>query len=49
VLAREHLGRIALEQSHDRSRALAVMLGRYLQCADTGPPVHTWPVTGPTR
>jgi gamma-glutamyl:cysteine ligase YbdK (ATP-grasp superfamily) len=39
----------AAEQRHDRSRALAVMLGRYLQCADTGQPVHTWPVTGPAR
>ena len=34
----------AAERHHDRERALAVMLDRYLQCADTGLPVHTWPV-----
>jgi len=34
----------AAERRHDRERALAVMLERYLQCADTGLPVHTWPV-----
>ncbi|MGD0375842.1 MAG: glutamate--cysteine ligase [Streptosporangiaceae bacterium] len=39
----------AAEQDHDRQRALAVMLDRYLQCADTGLPVHTWPVGNPTR
>ncbi len=32
------------EQDHNRQHALAVMLGRYLRCADTGLPVHTWPV-----
>ena len=32
----------AAEQDHDRPRALAVMLDRYLRCADTGQPVHTW-------
>ncbi len=35
----------AAERSHDRERALAVMLDRYLQCAETGRPVHTWPVS----
>jgi len=34
----------AAEQGHDRHSALAVMLDRYLKCADTGLPVHTWPV-----
>jgi gamma-glutamyl:cysteine ligase YbdK (ATP-grasp superfamily) len=34
----------AAKRRHDRERALAVMLDRYLQCADTGLPVHTWPV-----
>jgi gamma-glutamyl:cysteine ligase YbdK (ATP-grasp superfamily) len=34
----------AANRCHDRERALAVMLDRYLQCADTGLPVHTWPV-----
>jgi gamma-glutamyl:cysteine ligase YbdK (ATP-grasp superfamily) len=33
----------AAEQRHGRERALAVMLDRYLECADTGLPVHTWP------
>ena len=33
----------AAEQDHDRQHALAVMLDRYLRCADTGLPVHTWP------
>jgi hypothetical protein len=33
------------EQSHDRPRALAVMLERYLGCAASGRPVHTWPVS----
>ena len=33
----------AAEQSHDRPRALAVMLERYLSCAVSGQPVHTWP------
>ena len=33
----------AAMRHHDRDRALAVMLGRYLQHADTGMPVHTWP------
>jgi gamma-glutamyl:cysteine ligase YbdK (ATP-grasp superfamily) len=39
----------AAEQRHDRERALALMLDRYLQCADTGLPVHTWPVGSPGR
>jgi hypothetical protein len=29
--------------------ALAVMLDCYLHCADTGLPVHTWPVGSPAR
>ena len=36
----------AAKRRHDPQRALAVMLDRYLQCADTGLPVHTWPVFG---
>src|ERR1039458_3434257 len=39
----------AAERRHDRERALAVMLDRYLQCADTGLPVHTWPVASSPR
>lgn len=39
----------AAERCHDRERALAVMLDRYLQCADTGLPVHSWPVGLPPR
>jgi gamma-glutamyl:cysteine ligase YbdK (ATP-grasp superfamily) len=34
----------AASRRHDRERTLAVMLDRYLQCAKTGLPVHTWPV-----
>jgi gamma-glutamyl:cysteine ligase YbdK (ATP-grasp superfamily) len=34
----------AAEQRHDRERALAVMLARYLRYSETGLPVHTWPV-----
>ena len=34
----------AAKRHHDPERALAIMLNRYLQCADTGLPVHTWPV-----
>jgi hypothetical protein len=34
----------AAERHHDRQRALAIMFDRYLQCADTGLPVHTWPI-----
>jgi hypothetical protein len=33
----------AATRRHDTRRALAVMLHHYLQCADTGLPVHTWP------
>ena len=33
----------AAERHHDRQRALAIMLDRYLQYAATGLPVHTWP------
>jgi gamma-glutamyl:cysteine ligase YbdK (ATP-grasp superfamily) len=33
----------AAERRHDRERALAVMLERYLQHAATGQPVHSWP------
>ncbi len=36
----------AAERDHDRHRALAVMLEEYLQCADTGLPVHAWPAAG---
>jgi gamma-glutamyl:cysteine ligase YbdK (ATP-grasp superfamily) len=39
----------AAERRHDRERALAITLDRYLQCADTGLPVHTWPVGSPRR
>jgi hypothetical protein len=39
----------AAEGRHDRQRALALMLDCYLQCADTGLPVHTWPVGSPGR
>jgi hypothetical protein len=39
----------AAERRHDRERALALMLDCYLQCADTGLPVHTWPVGSPGR
>jgi hypothetical protein len=39
----------AAERRHGRDRALAVMFDRYLQCADTGLPVHTWPVGSPAR
>jgi len=34
----------AAKRRHDPERALAIMLDCYLQCADTGLPVHTWPV-----
>ena len=33
----------AAEQRHDRERALALMLDRYLRYSATGLPVHTWP------
>ena len=33
----------AAEQCHDRERALAIMLDRYLQYSAAGLPVHTWP------
>jgi gamma-glutamyl:cysteine ligase YbdK (ATP-grasp superfamily) len=39
----------AAERRHDRQRALAVMLDCYLHCADTGLPVHTWPLGSPAR
>ena len=39
----------ASEQRHDRQHALAVMLDCYLRCADTGLPVHTWPIGTPAR
>jgi hypothetical protein len=39
----------AAQRRHDPERALAVMFDRYLECADTGLPVHTWPAaSGPT-
>jgi hypothetical protein len=31
------------ERGRGRDEALAVMLDRYLSCAATGEPVHTWP------
>ena len=34
----------AAERRHDRERALAIMFDRYLRHADTGLPVHTWPI-----
>lgn len=34
----------AARRHHDAEHALAVMLDRYLQCAETGMPVHTWPL-----
>ena len=34
----------AAEHVCSRDQALAVMLDRYLSCAATGQPVHTWPV-----
>jgi hypothetical protein len=37
----------AAQRHHDRQRALAIMLDRYLQYADTGLPVHTWPIASP--
>ena len=39
----------AARRRHDPERALAIMLDRYLQCADTGLPVHTWPVVSQPR
>jgi hypothetical protein len=36
----------AAERRHSRDRALAVMFDRYLRYAETGLPVHTWPVAG---
>jgi gamma-glutamyl:cysteine ligase YbdK (ATP-grasp superfamily) len=36
----------AARRHHDTERALAVMFDRYLQCAETGLPVHTWPAVG---
>ena len=39
----------AAERHHDRQHALAIMLDLYLHCADTGLPVHTWPVASPAR
>jgi gamma-glutamyl:cysteine ligase YbdK (ATP-grasp superfamily) len=33
----------AAKRRHDPERALAVMLNHYLQWAETGLPVHTWP------
>jgi hypothetical protein len=33
----------AAECGRGRDEAVAVMLNRYLSCAATGQPVHTWP------
>jgi hypothetical protein len=35
----------AAETELDRHPALAAMLSRYLACAATGQPVHTWPAS----
>ncbi len=34
----------AAQRHYDRDTALAVVLERYLECAGTGQPVHTWPI-----
>jgi hypothetical protein len=34
----------AAERGRSRQQALAMMLDRYLACAATGQPVHTWPI-----
>ena len=34
----------AAERGRSRDQALAVMFDRYLSCAATGQPVHTWPI-----
>jgi hypothetical protein len=34
----------AAKRRQNPERALAIMLNHYLQCAETGLPVHTWPV-----
>jgi hypothetical protein len=34
----------AAERGRSRDQALTVMFDRYLSCAATGEPVHTWPV-----
>ncbi len=39
----------AAEPGRSREQALTVMLDRYLACAATGQPVHTWPVGRDTR
>ena len=36
----------AAEPGRSREQALRVMLDRYLACAATGQPVHTWPTPG---
>ena len=36
----------AAEPGRSREQALSVMFDRYLACAATGQPVHTWPVPG---
>ncbi len=36
----------AVQPGRSRTQALAAMLGRYLSCAASGQPVHTWPVDG---
>jgi len=36
----------AAEPGRSREQALTVMLDRYLACAATGQPVHTWPTPG---
>ena len=39
----------AASRRHDRQSALAIMFDNYLQCAETGLPVHTWPVASQPR
>jgi hypothetical protein len=33
-----------LEKTHRRADALAAMLQGYVSCAETGSPVHCWPI-----
>ena len=39
----------AASRRHDRQHALAIMFDNYLQCVETGLPVHTWPVASQPR
>ena len=42
----QRAGLAAAEHGRSREQALTVMLDRYLACAATGQPVHTWPAPG---